>query len=76
MKALNIIVLLAGLFAAVNSYAAGTVLMENTRGCLASEPERIRHKVSVHEVPRRLQKPCSKDKRLLSQPSLFSHGRS
>ena len=28
MKALNIIVLLAGLFAAVNSYAAGTVLME------------------------------------------------
>lgn len=30
MKALNIIVLLAGLFAAVNSYAAGTVLMENT----------------------------------------------
>ena len=28
MKALNIIVLLAGLFAAFNSYAAGTVLME------------------------------------------------
>ena len=28
MKALNIIVLLGGLFAAVNSYAAGTVLME------------------------------------------------